>query len=708
MDEFIGQLFNFDDYITWLETTLYPQGSLPDYYVDLACSTYFTKDKQSREISRELYDPIDIYVDDWLKAPGKNHLSILGDFGSGKTWFCRYYAYKQLQRYKANPARERLPVLVNLRDYTKRMDIELMLTTWLDERGVKMTGGYRAFEELNRSGKLLLIFDGFDEMAQKADYNTILSNVRELTKAIMPGSKVILTCRTPYFRYAQEAERILGGGGMLQNDFSPPKFEVVYLEEFNDEKIQKALLKRLNGNKSKAKAYWGRIRHTFGLVELARKPVMLEMITDALPTLKLSEPVDPAKLYLVSINKWLDKNISEGRLSLQKEDMLTFMSELAWEMLTTNQLKIHYKDLPRRIQQYFISKIKGSHKPPETIEYAVRTQSFLVRDAEGNFEFTHKSFMEFLVAKKLVGELQEGKTESFKMLQFPKEVLEFVACLLAYSPPEVFEKVCMLALEGDEIARWNSSYILTRCNEQKICEFLRLHQERIWSNAWIMWTLGELKSVAVDETMREFLEKRTWDSSDSEAWWNAAFALWKLGCLPDPVHRLKEALTEPWTVNEALTHLRDKRAPISVLKELDRCKIDKSDLVRKIEAVVQQMADFWGTYNAVWLLGELREPSSIDTLIKATESEWPSVRNAASEALGKIGCPIGPRGINAIVHLLHDSYYRTRFHAAQVLEKVGPPEIVEELQKVVQYEWHPDVREQMQKTIKKLQTTSLS
>ena len=49
---------------------------------------------------------------------------------------------------------------------------------------------------MNRRGKLLLILDGFDEMARQVDYQTVVDNFWELAKLVEDGSKVILTSRT--------------------------------------------------------------------------------------------------------------------------------------------------------------------------------------------------------------------------------------------------------------------------------------------------------------------------------------------------------------------------------------------------------------------------------------------------------------------------------------------------------------------------------
>lgn len=40
------------------------------------------------------------YIDRWIEDPSKEHISILGEFGTGKTWFALHYAWVTLQKYK--------------------------------------------------------------------------------------------------------------------------------------------------------------------------------------------------------------------------------------------------------------------------------------------------------------------------------------------------------------------------------------------------------------------------------------------------------------------------------------------------------------------------------------------------------------------------------------------------------------------------------
>jgi|GEM_PF-2959237 len=392
--DFVSQIFG--PYFDRLRQ-LVEESDIPRYYVDLACYRRVL-DKGGNEIDRDPYEVIDTYVDDWLKARDANHLSILGEFGSGKTWFCRHYAYRQLKRYLADPVRERLPILITLRDYVKQVEVGSLIRKLLDEQGVRLGGGLGAFEELNRRGKLLLIFDGFDEMAVRVDYQMVVDYFWELAEVVVPGSKALLTCRTGYFRYATEAEKVMHGEevGRQMIVVQPPKFEVIYLEPFTDEQIRDVVTRRRGPEAAQT------ILGNPDLAGLARQPMLIEMLMEALPDIQAGTPINKSEVYRLAVDRWLERDIGTGRTFMDKWDKLFFMMELAWEMVSTGNLKIHYKELPKRISRYF-----GLEQPDEKdhYDYDIRTKSFLRRDAAGHYEFAHKSLAEYFVALKFALEL---------------------------------------------------------------------------------------------------------------------------------------------------------------------------------------------------------------------------------------------------------------------------------------------------------------
>src|SRR3712207_2694633 len=186
-------------------------------YVPLAATKAEFDPATGEEISTHRYDErkgwTESYINRWRDDLTKEHVSILGEFGTGKTWFCLYYAWTLLNRYldakEQRLERPRLPLVIPLRDYAKTVSIESLFSEFFFRKHEIPLPGYSAFEQLNRMGKLLLIFDGFDEMAARVDRQTMINNFWELARAVVPGSKVILTCRTEHFPEAQEGRKLL-------------------------------------------------------------------------------------------------------------------------------------------------------------------------------------------------------------------------------------------------------------------------------------------------------------------------------------------------------------------------------------------------------------------------------------------------------------------------------------------------------------------
>ncbi len=425
---FYRELIDFEPYVRGLVDD-YEHDELSTYYVALGC----------RSGDGSIYKPLDDYADAWLEDAARNHISILGDYGTGKTSFCRQYAAQLGRRWLADPDRARIPILISLRDYAKAMNLEQLVTDFLVNR-YDIQAGYDAFCRFNGDGKLVLLFDGFDEMAQKVDYRTTVDNFEELAQAVEACSKVILTCRTPYFRTSHEAWALFSreyatapeASLLRQAERTPeqplidlrdrPNFEIVHLLPFDRADIQGMLRARFPHQWG---WYWQQIERTYNLEELARRPVLLDMIARSLPDLQPGQSLNAARLYQVYTDLWLKRDEAKGRTLITRDDKRLFMQELALGMLRRQELALHYSELPERVRAYF-----RLEKAAEIdyFEHDIRTCSFLNRDAEGNYGFLHKSFGEFFVAQWLAPRLQDGSAPE---MTINEEIRGFVHGLLA-------------------------------------------------------------------------------------------------------------------------------------------------------------------------------------------------------------------------------------------------------------------------------------
>ncbi|MEG4817816.1 WD40 domain-containing protein [Microcoleus sp. K5-D4] len=407
-DELLDQDADFTAYLDWLETEITSR-EIDTKYVPLACTKEEIDPDTQRKIGVSHYDGrdgwIEGYIDLWLNDPVKEHISVLGEFGTGKTWFAMHYAWMALQRYKEAQKRglerPRLPLVIPLRDYAKAVSVESLFSEFFFRKHEIPLAGYSAFEQLNRMGKFLLIFDGFDEMAAKCDRQETINNFWELAKTVVPGAKVILTCRTEHFPEGKEGRALFNAELQASTTIltgETPQFEVLELEKFNDEQIGQALSFQTEA------ATVEKVMGNPQLLDLARRPVMTELILEALPDIEAGKPVDMSRIYLYAVRRKIERDIKAERTFTSLADKLYFLCELSWEMLSTNQMSLNYRGFPDRIRSLFGSVVQ-EEKDLDHWHYDMMGQTMLIRNADGDYAPAHRSLLEFFVAYKFAAEL---------------------------------------------------------------------------------------------------------------------------------------------------------------------------------------------------------------------------------------------------------------------------------------------------------------
>jgi hypothetical protein len=731
--------------------------NIPQRYVPVTCFT--AQSRTNAPDSSESTTELDLYVSEWLGAIGSPHLLLLGDFGSGKTWFCRHYAHEQMTRYLEDPTRHRLPLLVTLRSFARAeslagQDPDLvarqLINDTLDQYNLPFVGSaFEAFRKLNEAGKLLLILDGFDEIARRADRETVADNFWRLARLVEDKSRVILTSRTEYFRWAEQ------GNGIFTSRYQKPRFEVVYIRPFSDNQIRQAIAKRLEGHKGPKMA--ARIMRVPDLADMARKPVLMELLLAALAGVDESKINNRGQVYLHATNELLRRNVSVATTATSTADKLHFLCELAWDMLKSGKPRIHSSSLPERIRKYFPDL---NSEEVDVWEDDLRTRTLLHRDPAGECEFAHKSLAEYFAAFKFVGGIRclskefrttycekDGTPCPFPVGDLPsQETSEHSATDLGISgldlPPtalalaadmvsreaEDIEELCRIAWEVSGLIGWNAQNLIPFLkwpHREKLVKLLlaKSGDKRMLSGvAWVLGELG-LPNEEVKKALMDTIERTDpGDQSSRSAWWEAGFALEKLGVFDSKAGPGEEV------IRFLSTKLPGTSTSTSVLKNLQKCysaaeesadaTVSQCDVVRAVQyreeinaghlwSDVFRQIDFFRdrsdrrAYFAVWLCGHLKIAESLTAIVRATEHEQGSVRNCAAEALGKMGRPT--EGVRrALEDLLGDSYYRTRYHAAWSLGELGLTDSLDRLIDAIEVETVHDVKEKMEEVRKAL------
>jgi len=340
-------------------------------------------------------------------------LALLGNFGTGKSTFCRKYAHDLALRFQKDPT-QRIPILISLSEFNDRFDIQhLALGTLIEQYGVSITRDL--FGELQRQGRFLFILDGLDEMATRVDPETIEDNIREISSlSSIPNNRLLLTCRTHFFRDKVEARRL-------------GDFEVLYIPEWGPTELAEYLQLRYG------ESWQDRLQtilKTHNLEELARTPLFLEMIVESLP--ELGAEVERAKLYERYTARWIDVESRRKGARLPAELRREFVMALALLMWREDRPACHYRQFSLIIAEHL-------HENDATrIDYIrsdVQTCTFLTRDPEGNYAFRHKSFMEFFVAQALASTIRARDSRLLAERILTPEICDFLVEMLRQDAP---------------------------------------------------------------------------------------------------------------------------------------------------------------------------------------------------------------------------------------------------------------------------------
>ena len=344
----------------------------------------------------------------WLSVDDTRLVIVLGDFGRGKTSFLR-----QLTRTIPAELPGVLPLLVELRGLEKAPLLDELLAQYLVRQGVEDINPAKLRYMVN-SGRIALLFDGFDELELRVGYENATDYLRVLLDSVTGRAKVVLTSRTQHFRSTEQVRTALG-----ERVEALTASRVVALEDFSEEQVLQFLTNLYGGDDARARTRFDLLSDIANLLDLAHNPRMLAFVAaldeDRLRAVQSKEGrISAAGLYKEIIDFWLASEAARqrhrrGLSSIDESERLAACTALALRLWTSKSLIIGLNDLSAEVSTTLTGLAERGYSGDQAT-HSIGSGSLLVRTEDGAFTFVHQSIMEWLVAASAAADLGDPRT----------------------------------------------------------------------------------------------------------------------------------------------------------------------------------------------------------------------------------------------------------------------------------------------------------
>ncbi|MGK7954888.1 MAG: NACHT domain-containing NTPase [Crocosphaera sp.] len=423
--------------------------TLDDVYV---ASQYLYESTDEKKIKSQ--QTVENYLQEWFDKSDQadpKQIILLGEYGQGKTSTSLMLTY-HLIRNKSS----RIPILIQLRGKApKNQEVDEILSAWGGRH--KIPG--EALSILHETGRLLLIFEGFDEM-ELGSNQTREQHFSRLWSFDHPKAKILFTGRPNYFLNDEEEIYNL----RLKETYQYPgaSGKRIWLAFFDTDRIKNSL--RAYKNES-IKTQISKLAHKANednkerILDILSRPSLLHVVAAIWETENLENNTDlitSANIIKLFIEKTYKREIDKTTINIDSEgdnnDLCDnnnkkektanyqllkpnerdyFMRGIATYMAVNNlENQINGQDFYNLIEQLFdempfiktdrgtlkerIKKVSLTNEEGlKMIKDDVRQFGLLVQDFStlNSLMFGHKSFMEFLFASTIFNYIQKEKPE---------------------------------------------------------------------------------------------------------------------------------------------------------------------------------------------------------------------------------------------------------------------------------------------------------
>lgn len=446
--EFEEVQFRFRRYVRQL-MEMFTEEDLDHYYIQQRCEGGLLSE----------------HVLQWVDGNDPKPIAILGGYGMGKTSFCKYLVAHLGNRYLEHLS-HRVPIYIRLSEIAKEQDLDGLVSKMLASRYRLANYNFQDIMSLNKRGKFVFIFDGFDEMKHALTWEQFKFNFTQINRTVMGASRVIIAGRPNAFlsdaehSWALRGTKISGDRNWRIPD--APEYDELAIQQFSYEDSIDFLRRYLerdsvkNGaNLDEATNTWisGRIaeftamRHREDFARPVHLKIFAGLATNRNFVLK---DVSVYELYDIATSATLGREMEKfERLAISGEKRSVFIQEVAWwlwEKSGGRELNFNPDEVPRSILRKVVT--AEQQELDDGIVRELFSGAFIERKFGNNFYFAHRSFLEFFIARELAApKLQHALATIDSVIN--EEILYFLKTSGRFDKFVSYAMVLMLRYVGE-------------------------------------------------------------------------------------------------------------------------------------------------------------------------------------------------------------------------------------------------------------------
>ncbi len=418
-----------------------------------------------RELDRSEPGVRENLVEELLRQIAADHgrfVLVLGDFGRGKT-----FALREVARRIPVELPHLIPLLIELRALDKAHSVDGLVAAHLANQGEDLID-LKAFRYMLRQGRIVLLFDGFDELVTRVTYEGAADHLETLVQAADDKAKIVVASRTQHFKSHEQVLTALGERvGALANR------RVFAVEDFTPAQVRAYLVGRYHGDEQAANRRLQLLTGIQELLGLSTNPRMLSFIADLdenrlRAVADTQQTMSAAALYEEILRAWLSYEeqrtnaLAGASGGLKLGELSRAVTTLAVRLWETGEPFLRLADLTEVADT--LSDLAGGRLSQQQRAHAMGAGTLLVRTDEGLFGFIHASVAEWLVAAEIARQLDTGAPHPalLSAQRLSQLTVDFLCDLAGTQKCQAWAGRILADPSADEVARANAMRVSTR------------------------------------------------------------------------------------------------------------------------------------------------------------------------------------------------------------------------------------------------------